>query len=72
MSNSDAAGGCLATLMLIGTVASWIGSGMVAWNWTEPDSFGQVILFLIAWGILGKVFDLVITGIIVAVASMLE
>ena len=33
MSNSDeVAGGCLATLMLLGTVGSWIGSGMVAWN----------------------------------------
>jgi|TARA_B110000285_G_C14917730_1_gene511065 hypothetical protein len=38
----------------------------------EPDSFGTAILFIIAWGILGKVFDVVIGLIIMGIASMLE
>jgi hypothetical protein len=71
MSNSDA-GGCLSVLMIIGTVASWLGSGVLAWDWVEPDSFGTAILFLIAWGILGKVFDFVLGLIIMGIASMLE
>ena len=70
MNDQDAAGGCLAGLMLMATVASWLGSGMVAWNWTEPNSFWQVILFLFAWGLLGKIFDFVLTAIVMAIASM--
>ena len=69
MSNSDFNGGILATLLFIGTIASWIGSGTVAWNWVEPDSFGGAIIFLIAWGILGVIFDAVVALIIGIVAG---
>jgi hypothetical protein len=71
MSNSDA-GGCLSVLAIIGIAASWIGSGILAWDWIEPDSFGKAIFFLIAWGILGKVFDVIIGLIIIGIANMLE
>ncbi|NIK73073.1 hypothetical protein FHS56_000559 [Thermonema lapsum] len=71
MSNSNASG-CLSALMIIGKVASWLGSGVLAWDWVEPDSFGTAILFLIAWGILGKVFDFALGLIIIGIASMLE
>lgn len=63
MSNSD--GNFLALVMLIGTVASAIASGVVAWDWISPDSFGEAIVFIIVWGILGKVFDIVLVGILI-------
>lgn len=72
MDNQDAAGGCLALIMLIATGASWIGSGLISWSWLEPDSFGQVLLFIIVWGILGKVFDVILTGILIALASLFQ
>lgn len=72
MKNSDAAGGFLAAIAIIGMIASWIVSGIVAWNWTEPDSFGGAILFIILWGILGKVFDFVIGLVIAGIASLFE
>ena len=65
-------GGFLSVLMIVGTIVSWLGSGFIAWDWVEPDSFGTAILFLIAWGILGKLFDVVLGFIIMGIASMLE
>jgi len=72
MGNSDTTGGCFAIVIIIGTTVSWIGSGALAWNWLEPDSFGQVVVFLIVWGILGKVFDFVLSFILVGLANMMD
>lgn len=63
MSNSEN-GGCLVALLWIGTIALSIGSGALAWNWIEPDSFGQAILFLIIWGILSFIGKMIVGGII--------
>jgi hypothetical protein len=72
MSNSDGNAGCLSIAMLIGTGASWLISGVLAWDWVEPDSFGRAILFLIAWALLGKLFDFVLGLIIVGLINMME
>ena len=72
MRNSDAAGGLLAAIMLIGAITSWILSGIVSWNWVEPESFGGAILFIIVWGIMGKVFDFIISMAIAGIASLLD
>lgn len=72
MSDSDSHGGCLAVVLFIGMVASWIGSGIVAWNWIDPDSLGEGVLFLITWGILGKVFDLAIGAILMGLGNLFE
>ena len=32
--------GCLMAITIIGTIAVSIGSGVMAWNWIEPKSFG--------------------------------
>lgn len=32
-----------------------IVSGIVCYNWLEPESFGQVLVFLFAWAILTTV-----------------
>ena len=71
MSNSDASG-FLSVLLIFGSLALWLCSGIVAWNWVEPDNFGGVILFLIAWGIMGKVFDFILALTITGIANMME
>jgi hypothetical protein len=71
MSNSDNSG-CLGIVMIIIYAAAWIGTGTMAWNWVEPDSFGGAILFLIAWGILGYIAQIIGGLIIAGIASMME
>ena len=71
MNNSNV-GGFLSILMIVGTIVSWLGSGLLAWDWIDPYSFGTAILFLIAWGFFGKVFDFVLGFIIMGIASLLE
>ena len=64
MSNSGN-GGCLAILIFIIYATAWVGTGTMAWNWVEPDSFWGGIKFLIVWGILGFIAQ-IIGGLIVA------
>jgi hypothetical protein len=54
MSNSENGGGLIGLMWLV-TIGISIGSGVMAWNWIEPDSFFGAIGFLIAWGILSKI-----------------
>ena len=62
MSDSSEAG-CLSIAIIIITVAISIGSGMIAWNWIEPEGFWGAIVFIIAWGILSKIGHLIAMGI---------
>ncbi len=62
MSDSSEAG-CLSIAIIIITVAISIGSGMIAWNWIEPEGFWGAIVFIIAWGVLSKIGHLVAMGI---------
>lgn len=66
MSNSNYSG-CLGVFVIIIPIATWLGSGYIAWNWIQPESFLGVIKFLIAWGIFGYIANilggLMITGI---------
>ncbi|WP_210489879.1 hypothetical protein [Rufibacter aurantiacus] len=72
MGNSNSTGGILAILMFIATMTSWIGSGVVSWNLVEPDSFGGAVIFIIVWGIMGKVFDFVLGLIVAGIASTMD
>jgi ABC-type sugar transport system permease subunit len=71
MSNSDNSG-CLGIVMIVIYVAAWIGTGTLAWYWVEPDSFWGAIKFLIVWGILGYIAQIVGGLIIAGIASMME
>lgn len=51
----DGAAGCLGVLVIILDIAVVIGSGVLAWNWIDPDSFGRGLLFVVVWGCLGRV-----------------
>jgi|AntRauTorckE5430_2_1112549.scaffolds.fasta_scaffold06191_3 NAD dependent epimerase/dehydratase family enzyme len=54
MSNSNN-GGALVGLIYLITIGISIGSGIMAWNWIDPDSFFGAIGFIIVWGILSKI-----------------
>ena len=69
MSDNNTAAGCLAAFLWIGAIALSIGSGILAWNWIDPDSFLGGIKFLIVWGILSWIGYLVIAGIIALIGS---
>ena len=69
MSNSDN-GGVLIGLMYLVTVGISIGSGVMAWNWIEPDSFLGVIGFLIAWAILSKMGHFLAMGLVALLGGM--
>jgi hypothetical protein len=69
---SESAAGCLGVLSIVAHVAAWIGTGIFVWNWLEPDSFGRVLIFLLAWGIIGKIADFILHLIIMLLASLDE
>lgn len=69
MSSSDNSG-ALVALMWIVTVLISIGSGVMAWNWIEPESFLGGIGFLILWGILSKVGHFLAMGLVVMLGGM--
>ena len=54
MNNSDNTGMLLGLMWLV-TIGISIGSGVLAWNWIDPDSFLGAIGFLIVWAILSKI-----------------
>lgn len=64
--------GVVLILVSIGYIAAFIGSGMIAWDWIEPESFWGGIKFLIAWAILGYVLKLIVGIIGVVLAKMFE
>ena len=66
---SDNNGGCLMSLMVVGTIAVSIGSGVLAWNWVHPKSFGGAIVFLIVWSIFSYIGHLIVAGIVAAIGS---
>ena len=68
MSNSN--DGCLVIFLWIATIAISIGSGIMAWNWIEPESFWGAIGFLILWGILSKVGHFLALGLVALIGGM--
>lgn len=71
MSSSDNSG-CLGIIVVIIYIATWIGTGTMAWNWVGPDSFWGAIKFLIVWGIFGYIAQLIGGLIIAGIASIME
>ncbi len=69
MSNSNNEGALVAVLW-IATIVISIGSGVMAWNWIEPESFLGAIGFLILWGILSKVGHFLAIGFVALLGGM--
>ena len=66
---SDLDGGRLMVFAWIATIGISIGSGIMAWNWIEPESFWGAIGFLIVWGILSKIGHLIAMGLVAIITS---
>ena len=69
MGSSDKSG-FIGIFIFVIYAAAWAGTGTLAWNWVEPESFWGAIKFLLAWGILGYIGQLIGMAIIAGVASM--
>jgi len=68
---SDSSNGAgLGFLLILVTVGSWLGSGLMAWNWIQPHSFGGMLVFLFAWPICGYLVDTVLAFVIAAIAAL--
>jgi hypothetical protein len=69
MSSSDY-GGALLVLLWIVTIVISIGSGIMAWNWINPESFWGAIGFLISWGILSKAGHFIAMGLVALIGDI--
>lgn len=54
----------------VAPVVAFIGGGLLAWQWIEPDDFGRGVLFVLVWGVLTYLFRLVIVLIIGGIAML--
>lgn len=63
--------GCLMFILWIGTIAISIGSGLMAWEWIEPDSFFGAVVFIVVWSILSYIGHM-IAAFIVAILGGLK
>jgi hypothetical protein len=69
MSNSDNSGFLMILLWLV-SIALSIGSGILAWNWIDPQNFGGGILFIIVWGIFSAIGYFIGMGLIALLSGM--
>lgn len=63
MANSEGIG-CLGLLIPLGYLIAWVGSGLTAYDWVNPHSFGGVLIFLFVWSIMGYVLQLLLLGLV--------
>lgn len=61
MSDNSSASGLAVIMWLITGILS-IGSGVLAWDWLEPESFIGVIVFLILWGVFSEISYIIVFG----------
>lgn len=71
MSNSENSG-CFGVLTIVIYALAWIGTGIIAWNWIKPNSFGRAILFILAWSIFGYITQIIGGLIIAGIAKLME
>jgi len=71
MSNSNN-GGAFVALLWILTLILTIVAGVLSWNWTDPDSFFEVIGFLFLWGVLSKVGHFISMGLVALIGNSHE
>jgi hypothetical protein len=64
MGQDDFNTGALVMFMWLGTIALSVFSGVLAWDWVEPESFFGAIGFLIVWGIFSKIGHFLMFGVI--------
>ncbi|HOZ13418.1 MAG TPA: hypothetical protein PLH91_06515 [Tenuifilaceae bacterium] len=68
MSNSNKDNTFIVILWII-TITISILSGVITWNWIEPESFLGAIGFIIAWGVCSKIGHFIAMAIVALVSS---
>lgn len=71
MENSHNESG-FALLFTLATIASWLGSGYMAWSITHPRSFGGILFFLFAWAICGYIVDFIIAAVLAFIMTLFK
>lgn len=69
MSNSSNSGCLFIGLLFSAYAAVIIGSGLLIWDWIEPENFWRMLFFLIVWGLLARVGCFIVSSIIFGIAS---
>jgi hypothetical protein len=69
MSDSDNSG-CLMGLIWVITIGISIGSGILAWNWIDPDSFFGGLAFLIVWALFSRIGHFIALAIVAIMGGM--
>ena len=64
MEQNDFDSGAMLLFMSIGTIVLSIFSGVLTWNWIEPESFFGAIGSLIVWAIFSKIGHFLMFGVI--------
>lgn len=62
-------GSDLMGMIWLGSLALSITSGILSWNWIEPESFGGGIWWLLVWGFLSYVGHIIVGLIVVAISE---
>ena len=69
MSNSGSRGPLMVLMWLV-TIGISIGSGIMAWDWIDPNSFSGAIGFLITWLFMSKVGHFYAMGFVAIVEGL--
>lgn len=69
MDNSDS-GGCYVFILWLITIGISIGTGILAWNFIEPDSFFGALLFLILWAVFSKIGHFIAVAMVALLGGM--
>lgn len=72
MSNSSNSGCLFTGLLFSANAAVIIGSGLLIWDWIEPENFLRMLFFLIVWGLLSRGGCFIVSSIIIGIASWLD
>lgn len=65
--------GCILQIAtVIGVAFIYVGSGMIAWRWVNPQTFLEAITFLIAWFIISRILEFVISIIGTVILDIME
>ena len=51
-------------ILWIARIVIFVKSGKFAWSWIDPESFWGAIRFIVAWGIIFFIAELIISAII--------
>lgn len=55
--------------LIFSSIAIWAGSGWLLWHWLDVNSFLRGMIWLVLWGVVGGIAQLVIPSVIMVVVT---